>query len=88
MSVSPFVFWAQTEDQISLKIDLKDVKVKAYMNNSQFPENSKQKLKICRIFQLRAMRQSSIFRHLVLVLVVCKSINSLLICLMKSIPIR
>lgn len=28
MSVSPFVFWAQTEDQISLKIDLKDVKVK------------------------------------------------------------
>ncbi|KAG5680151.1 hypothetical protein PVAND_009676 [Polypedilum vanderplanki] len=26
MSISPFVYWAQTEDQISLKIDLKDVK--------------------------------------------------------------
>lgn len=28
MSVSPFVYWAQTEDQISLKVDLKDAKVK------------------------------------------------------------
>lgn len=28
MSISPFVYWAQSEDQISLKIDLKDVKVK------------------------------------------------------------
>lgn len=27
MSISPFVYWAQSEDQISLKIDLKDVKV-------------------------------------------------------------
>lgn len=27
MSISPFVYWAQTEEQISLKVDLKDVKV-------------------------------------------------------------
>lgn len=27
MSISPFVYWAQTAEQISLKIDLKDVKV-------------------------------------------------------------
>lgn len=30
MSLSPFVLWAQTEDQISLKIDLKDVKVSIF----------------------------------------------------------
>lgn len=42
MSVSPFVLWAQTEDQISLKIDLKDVKVKELIGEkNQFPENSK-----------------------------------------------
>jgi hypothetical protein len=29
MSISPFVYWAQTEDHISLKVDLKDVKVNA-----------------------------------------------------------
>lgn len=29
MSISPFVYWAQTEEQISLKVDLKDVKVRA-----------------------------------------------------------
>lgn len=30
MSISPFVYWAQTEAQISLKVDLKDVKVINY----------------------------------------------------------
>lgn len=29
--LSPFVYWAQTETQISLKIDLKDVKVSLKM---------------------------------------------------------
>lgn len=39
MSVSPFVFWAQTEDQISLKIDLKDVKVKIINQKFAIPQN-------------------------------------------------
>lgn len=29
--LSPFVYWAQTENQITLKVDLKDVKVNIYL---------------------------------------------------------
>lgn len=30
---SPFVYWAQTENQITLKVDLKDVKVSILFRN-------------------------------------------------------
>lgn len=31
LTLSPFVYWAQTETHISLKIDLKDVKVSTFL---------------------------------------------------------